>query len=206
MFRCLNAKMLKYKGFSLLETLVVIAVITVGLVGIMGLIVYITSIGQVSPNEIIAANLAQEGIEVVRNIRDSNWLEGNDFDKDIEGNPGVGKRYILELVDPNGNSSDGFKLTAGGVDNIDHSKYQVYYDYECNPPGESPDCLFYAQEHSSPPGDWEETTSDIHRMIEIAEVNIGGGDYYLKVVSQVSWTDRSGPHTIILEDHLYDWR
>ncbi|MBI4134434.1 MAG: hypothetical protein HY475_03370, partial [Candidatus Terrybacteria bacterium] len=39
----------------------------------------ITAIG-VARRELIAANLAQEGIEVVRNIRDANWLAGRRTD------------------------------------------------------------------------------------------------------------------------------
>jgi hypothetical protein len=38
-----------------------------------------------SEMSIVAGNLAREGVEVVRSIRDSNWLAGNPWDQDLEG-------------------------------------------------------------------------------------------------------------------------
>ena len=53
------------------------------------------------------------------------------------------------------------------------------------------------------PADWNEV---VRRLIGIKNINIGGGNYYLEVISQVKWTDRTGDHTITLEDHLYNWK
>lgn len=62
-------------GFTLLETIVAVGLIVVGLISALGLIT--TSLFYVSniQDRLVAANLAAEGIEVVRNIRDSNWLQ-----------------------------------------------------------------------------------------------------------------------------------
>ena len=70
----------KYKAFSLIETLVAIMVITVGLLGVLALAAYILSISRTSLNELIAVNLANEGIEMVRNVRDTAWLVGSEWD------------------------------------------------------------------------------------------------------------------------------
>ncbi len=66
----------KEKGFTLLEVILSFWIILIGLVAILSLLFVIFSSFNVSVHKIIAANLAQEGIEVVRNIRDSNWLQG----------------------------------------------------------------------------------------------------------------------------------
>ena len=62
------------KGFTLIETIVAVGIIVIGLVSALGAITtslfYISNIG----DRLIAANLAAEGLEVVRNIRDNNWL------------------------------------------------------------------------------------------------------------------------------------
>lgn len=62
-------------GFTLLETIVAVGLIVVGLVSALALITnslfYVSNI----QDRLIAANLAAEGIEVVRNIRDNNWLQ-----------------------------------------------------------------------------------------------------------------------------------
>lgn len=63
------------KGFSLLEVLVAIFVLVIGVVGAMNLINYSLSSVAVGKSRIIAVELAQEGLEIVRNIRDSNWIE-----------------------------------------------------------------------------------------------------------------------------------
>lgn len=73
----LNIKM-KKKGFTLLEVIIAIFIITVGVVGTISLIVQTLSGTAIASQRLIAAYLAQEGIEIIRNIRDTNWLEGGD--------------------------------------------------------------------------------------------------------------------------------
>src|SRR5438128_2018744 len=50
--------------------------LTMALTTGLGLAVYALSSAAVSKNSIIASNLAREGVEVVRMMRDSNWLAG----------------------------------------------------------------------------------------------------------------------------------
>lgn len=67
---------MKYKrSFTLLETIVAIYILLLGLVGAIALSAQSLSIVQTFKQELIATNLAQEGIELVRNKRDSNYLE-----------------------------------------------------------------------------------------------------------------------------------
>jgi type II secretory pathway pseudopilin PulG len=66
----------KSGGFTLLEVIVAISLITVGMIGISSLITQTISSARFSFQKLTAAYLAQEGIEIVRNIRDKNWLEG----------------------------------------------------------------------------------------------------------------------------------
>src|SRR3989344_8435958 len=67
-------------GQSLLELVVAIAVITVGLFSVWNLFISNFNGEQEAGARILAVNLAREGIEIVKNIRDSNWLaiENND--------------------------------------------------------------------------------------------------------------------------------
>lgn len=64
------------KGFTMIEVLAAIYVITVGVMGIFSLVQQIISFTDISSSRLTAIYLAQEGIEIVRNIRDGNWLEG----------------------------------------------------------------------------------------------------------------------------------
>lgn len=70
-------------GFTFLEVIVAIYVIIVGFTGAMSLLTFVVGSASVSYNRLIAAHLAQEGLEVVRNIRDSNW--GNWFSAYVPG-------------------------------------------------------------------------------------------------------------------------
>lgn len=58
-----------------METLVALFVIVVGLMGGISAILKILTLSSFSSSKLVAAYLAQEGIEIVRNIRDTNWLE-----------------------------------------------------------------------------------------------------------------------------------
>lgn len=61
-------------GQTLIETVVAIFLLTTGIIGGLGLAIFAIGASDVTLNQIIATNLAREGIEVVRNIRDTNWL------------------------------------------------------------------------------------------------------------------------------------
>lgn len=66
---------IKYKrSFTLLETIVAIYVLLLGLVSAIALSSQSLSIALTFKQSLVATNLAQEGIELVRNKRDSNYL------------------------------------------------------------------------------------------------------------------------------------
>ncbi|MBI3963480.1 MAG: hypothetical protein HY341_00615 [Candidatus Kerfeldbacteria bacterium] len=62
------------EGQTLMELIVAIFVILVGIVGTVTLAIMTLTIARESKHRVISANLAREGIDVVREIRDSNWL------------------------------------------------------------------------------------------------------------------------------------
>lgn len=64
------------RGFTLVETLIAIAILLVAVVGPISLVGDSLHKIYYAKDEMIAINLAQEGIEVVRQIRDSNMLAG----------------------------------------------------------------------------------------------------------------------------------
>ncbi len=61
-------------GFTLIELILAIFFITVGTVGAFSLLQRTLVLASISSDQLKAAYLAQEGVEIVRNIRDSNWL------------------------------------------------------------------------------------------------------------------------------------
>ncbi|OGN00991.1 MAG: hypothetical protein A3I26_02510 [Candidatus Yanofskybacteria bacterium RIFCSPLOWO2_02_FULL_43_10] len=68
------------KGFTLIEALVALVVLTTALGPALVLSSNISSTASVARNNLIAANLSQEGVEVVRALRDANWHNSLPFD------------------------------------------------------------------------------------------------------------------------------
>lgn len=65
---------MKNKAFTLIEVIVSVAVILTALVATISLVTFSTSSIRINKSKIIAFGLAQEGLEIVKNIRDNNWL------------------------------------------------------------------------------------------------------------------------------------
>ena len=68
------AKNLKNSGFTILELIISIAILVFGVVGAFNAFSIINILTSDSMDKITATYLAQEGMEIVRNIRDSDWL------------------------------------------------------------------------------------------------------------------------------------
>jgi prepilin-type N-terminal cleavage/methylation domain-containing protein len=69
----------KKPAFTLVEVITVLLVISLGMIGTLSLISQNIRSQNVNENTMIAYQLAQEGIELVRNIRDTNWNYNNDW-------------------------------------------------------------------------------------------------------------------------------
>lgn len=67
-------KIKNQNGQSLMELVVAIGVITVGLFSVWNLFISNFNGEQEAGARILSINLAREGLEIVKNIRDSNWL------------------------------------------------------------------------------------------------------------------------------------
>lgn len=65
------------RGQSLVETIVAIFVLTTAITAGLGVGIFAFSAASTSQSEVLAANLAREGVEAVRMMRDSNWLAGD---------------------------------------------------------------------------------------------------------------------------------
>lgn len=81
-----NFKILKFnrKGQGMIEVMIAIYLVIVGLLSLMNLVFYNLRAQSFNHNMLISSNLAREGIEVVRNIRDSNWLNSDtDWDENL---------------------------------------------------------------------------------------------------------------------------
>lgn len=64
-----------WRGGSLIETVVSLFIIGTASAAAIGLVIMSLNMSKVAEERIIALNLAREGLEAVRSVRDTNWLE-----------------------------------------------------------------------------------------------------------------------------------
>lgn len=181
----------QFQGFTLVEALTAVAVVTIGLVAILGVVAYAISISRVSPNEVIAANLAQESIEVIRNIRDTSLLAGGDFDDGIM--PPGGLKWANIDFD-----------TVGGFVHLTDD--QVGGDIITCAQAKGDTCRlfldgdgFYSSDNTGEP-------TNFYRIVRLKQYGEAGGLHYIRVVSYAAWQDRKGNwRNIGVEDNFYEY-
>ncbi len=111
-------KKLNKKGETLIEVLIALFVVTLGATTATSLIVTALRSNQFNKDSLIALNLAQEGLEFMRNLRDSNWLR---FSANTQGcwnmKPGVETCKDSDMLEEN-NDQNGYTL-GWDADQID---------------------------------------------------------------------------------------
>ena len=80
LYDCVAATSYGMRGFSLIEVITAITILTVGIAGSLALVNRTISATSFVRNQFIAWQLAQEGMEVVHNIRNTNWVENVAWD------------------------------------------------------------------------------------------------------------------------------
>lgn len=190
-------------GQGLMEVIVAIAIITTGITGTVTLTYSNLRSNETSINQIIAANLAREGIEVVRNIRDENWLQGNfwllglknitsnttDYDGNINFDKTT-KRWSLDLT-PNGINAGRLYLDTDGV--YSHNTTGTITPYWRNVEVRVTMCQF---------------KNNRNNIVEVAGncQNYGAWNPIgIKVISQVQWQEKGQTKNYRLEENLYNW-
>ena len=164
-------------GFSLIDVVMAVSVITVGLIGVMSLIVQNVQASRVNKDFLVASMLAQEGIELVRNIRDTNWLKmGTDWDDGFYD--GTGNPYTF-IIDKDGLLDDTVNLIDNAVLLLDDANN------------------FYA--HSG------DRNTNFKRLITIEQPTVNPD--YLIIKALVQWESSIGStREYEVVSYLYNWR
>jgi prepilin-type N-terminal cleavage/methylation domain-containing protein len=81
-------------GFTLIEIIAVLFVVAIGLTGVLALIQQNVRVQGLNEERIISNQLAQEGIELARRIRDENWINSRAWDDGLAAGT-----YIIDYDD-----------------------------------------------------------------------------------------------------------
>ena len=69
----------KNSGFTIIELVISIFILVIAIIGVYSAFSTVVILTTGTSSRFTAAYLAQEGIEIVRNMRDNNWLNGRDW-------------------------------------------------------------------------------------------------------------------------------
>ncbi len=194
--------MYAHRGQSLVELLIAIFVIVVGLTAATNMIFSNARIQEDSAERVVAANLAREGVELAKAVRDSNWVAGG------------GTSFVAGLS--NGTDYTGVPRMDGGVfidfdftpDDISDTEAAIKRSTNAGSLG-----LFVQ-------GSGASGSSTIYRrLVTLSPIcddgsildsgsSCTGGNPQVGVRASalVQWTNRTGVHSSLVEDEFYDWR
>ncbi|MDP3244920.1 MAG: hypothetical protein Q8M83_04670 [bacterium] len=189
-----------HRGQGLLETVIALGILITGLFSVFSLAISNFTSQQAGLLRVQALNLAREGVEAVRNTRDSNWLAGQPTWQDILVNDQVIRVQLI--FDP----ADGSKqFYFDGINNL--AQTPVYFK----------NGLFLQGQEAQDNGQ----ATPFHRMITITPLkcsedaditpdkclNLGLPNVIgVEVKSQVGWSSRGGQSELTLTEKFYDWK
>ncbi len=175
---------------SLLEAVIAIGVILVATVSATTVIITTISAGQYSEDKIKAANFAREGVEIVRGIRDSNWLKRAQNVNDVNGNiyswnTGLAAGSYQAVYIP---ASASWSLSSSGTPTVITQTGVSYFTQAC-----VGTC----------------TPTKFNRLITVASSNdtffAASDGPNILVTSTVTWNNH-GNKTYTATETIYDWR
>jgi len=188
------------KGFTIIEIVIAVFVLGIAVAGVFSAFSVVNILASDSEDRLTASYLAQEGMEIVRNIRDANWLlmDYCDYNPDCEPDP----TWLS-------NQLDSCHLGECGVDyldvEMDTAEDSVRLRVDVNG--------FYSYNDLG-------TESKYMRKITISPIEDvdGENDHIVKVTTKVSWDKRAtiiNPrysaeectqnNCITVEETLYNW-
>ncbi|MCX6718693.1 MAG: hypothetical protein NTY81_03800 [Candidatus Staskawiczbacteria bacterium] len=200
-------------GFTIIELIISIFVLSVGVIGIFSIFSMVVVLTSDSSDRLTATYLAQEGMEIVRNIRDTNWLH-----MDICAS---GVTPLPDGVSCPASWLDGFSEISA-CSNI-NTGCEADYTSKTSMSGNSGEYLYINNENGFYGYNQNNATiTKFQRKIIISPVEDidGKSDHIIKVTVEVFWDKKStilspgvtaqsdgcGPSNCIsTEGTLYDW-
>lgn len=187
------------QGLTLMETVIALGILVVGIISVISLSTASISLSKTSEQHIVVVNLAREGLEIVREVRDfsksgnvssvfddentrffntdsdplTTEIDAGCYIVDADSNFGL-KTLATDVVC----SGDNFTVNSCG-------NCRIYYNELTN---------LYSNTATG-------LQTPFYRVVKI--VNTSATEK--KILSKVFWSEHGRTHEILLETHLMDW-
>ena len=217
----------RQSGFTLVEVIVAVAVVSIGILATVTVANVTVRAGTDNASRVTATNLAREGVELTRNVRDSNWAirqavpaqtnrAWNCYPNSavaaaaapftcsdlLGGHP---TNQVPYAVIPSLGAGVPYLVTTGAPEDIKDPFYRLCMDAtRVYQPSQGPGNCAVGQTY--------------YRMVRIGRAKRqGDGSYSIKVESYVTWPERKPQGTgtlaeqhlrsaIVIEEYFTDWR
>ncbi|MEX2052568.1 MAG: prepilin-type N-terminal cleavage/methylation domain-containing protein [Candidatus Paceibacterota bacterium] len=187
---CRRTQQSKNNGFTLVETLVAVSIFSMSVVALMVMLGGSIADTRYAKNKIIAEYLAQEGIEYMRNIRDTYVLYA------ATGQTGWNS-FVSRVTNSSCHNANGCYFDDSSLNYGNPSQPMINISLtSCS--GSCPELRYDTS--SGKYGYSTGNNSGFTRRITAELIN-----NEVKISSRVSWTYRSGTYNITLSETLFNW-
>lgn len=186
----------KHKGFTLIELIIGITLLVIGTVSVFSLAVFSIHLNRENVMKVQALELAREGIEAIRNMRDSNW-ENNypAFGGDVLWGASIDTHETV-IVEPTFGDAAPWKVQQIDIIEGQRDPYRLNVLHK----GES---TIYVHESGDP--------SPFYRYVEITPLDeqlqpTETATQRIQVVCHVSWLSGEKEQSVQTATILTDWK
>lgn len=204
-------------GQTLVELIAASFVLAVGLVGVLALTTANVRNQTIGNIRLVGSNLAREGIELARNIRDTNWIQTLPWDQGLIDSEEISRCAVV------GETIADFRFVSSDACTTEQSLFTgTFLVYRLNdqlvqiaaPPREAVRTQYYRRIRFDPiclnkteadliDGDLTDAQESLPALGTGCGANLKAG---IKITSEVGWLGGSGRQMAVVVEHIYNWR
>lgn len=177
-------------GFTLAETLIGFTIIVAAITATTALVVSSIRGNALNRERLIAYHLASEGLEIMRNVRDSNWLQNQGWRSGDPAERGVSwdenGRYLVDRDENYLSTGEGIPFSVMRFDEKNDRSCLFKVSFQGGARYRHAACL-------------PERTEAFRRVLFV-------DDPAATIRSEVTWQDRGTQHVVSLTTRLTDWK